>query len=126
MGKNACLILCLRMRKDFHDAGLIINVPKCQLDPAFCLRQLGFDIDMGEGKFRVPSDRWEALHFATDALLIARGERVNARELASLTGTVISMKLVWGPVTQPSTRHMYALINYMLSLNYSVVLSKEA
>ena len=28
-GKHACLILCLRVRKDFHDAGLIINVPKC-------------------------------------------------------------------------------------------------
>ena len=60
-GKQACLQLCLRLQKDFFSAGLIINVPKCCLTPALVLRQLGFDVDMGEGKFRVPVDRWEAL-----------------------------------------------------------------
>jgi hypothetical protein len=50
-GKHACLLLCRRIKKDFFDAGLIINEPKCNLDPALCLRQLGFDVDMGEGKF---------------------------------------------------------------------------
>ena len=113
------------MRKDFHDAGLIINVPKCQLDPALCPRQSGFDIDMGEGEFRVPSDRWEALQFATNALLATRGERVQARQLASLTVTVISMKLAWGPVTHLYSRHLYAFIISVLSLNCWVVLSEE-
>ncbi len=42
------MILCRRVRKDFFDAGLIINEPKCNLDPALCLPQLGFDVDMGE------------------------------------------------------------------------------
>jgi len=60
-GKHACLFLCRRVRNDFFDAGLIINEPKCNLDPALCLRQLGFDVDMGEGEFRVPVDQWEAL-----------------------------------------------------------------
>ena len=53
--KLACRVLCLR--EDFREAGLIINVPKCHLSPVLCMRQLGFDIGMGEGKFRVPSDR---------------------------------------------------------------------
>jgi hypothetical protein len=60
-GEHAYLHFCFRVRKDFFSAGLIINVPKCCLTPALVLRQLGFDVDMGEGKFRVPVDRWEAL-----------------------------------------------------------------
>jgi len=86
-GPQACLGLCRKVRQDFYDVGLIINVLKCQLDPALCLRQLGFDVDMGEGKSRVPIDRWEALKSTTDAILSARGEKVQAWKLSSLTGT---------------------------------------
>jgi hypothetical protein len=53
-GKPACLRLCLRVRKDFYSVGLIINMPKCYLTSSLMLRQLGFDVDMAEGKFRVP------------------------------------------------------------------------
>ncbi len=40
---------------------------------------LGFDVDLGAGYFRVPTDRWEAFQLSTDALLVARGRRVQAR-----------------------------------------------
>ena len=95
-GRHACKILCLRIRKDFFKAGLIINVPKCQLELALCLRQLGFEVGMGKGRFRVPTDQWEALHALVDSILSARGGRVQAHKLASLAGTVISMKLALG------------------------------
>ena len=93
------------------------NVLKFHLDPALCLRQLGFDVDMGEGKIRAPIDRWEALQSKTYAILSARGRRMHVRKLSSLTGTTISLKLVWGPVTQLYTRPMYALINFVFFLN---------
>jgi hypothetical protein len=125
-GSQVCLRLCREVRQDFYDACLIINVPKCQLDPALCLRQLGFDVDMGKGKFRVPIDRWEALKPKTDAILSARGGRMQARKLSSLTGTIFSMKLAWGPITQLYTRHLYALINSVFFLNCWVTLSEEA
>ena len=96
----------------------------CQLDLALCLRQLGLDVDLGERKFRVPIDCWEALQSKTDAILSARGGRVQARKLSSLTGTVISMNMAWGPVTQLDTRHLYALINYVFFLNCWVTLSE--
>jgi hypothetical protein len=118
--------MCLRVRKDFFKAGLIINVPKCQLDPALCLRQLGFEVDMGEGRFRVPTDRWEALHALVDSILSAKGGRVQARKLASLAGTVISMKLAWGAVTQLYSRHIYMLVSSVVSLKCWVRLSEEA
>jgi hypothetical protein len=113
-GKHACMLLCRRIRKDFFDAGPIINESKSKLDPA---RQLGFDVDMGEGEFRVPVHRWETLHSKTEAILAARGGRVHAKKLSSLTGTVISMKLAWGYVTQLYTRHLYASINSVFFLS---------
>jgi hypothetical protein len=78
------------------------------------------------GKFRVPVDRWEVLHSKMGAFLAARGGRVQARKLSSLKGTVISMKLAWGPVTQLYTMHMYALINSVFSLNCWVTLTEKA
>ena len=92
-------------------AGLRINVPKCVTRPTQQLRQLGFDVDFVDGKFRVPVDRWEALREAAEGLVGARHGRVQARRLASLTRTVLSMHLSWGLVTQLYTRHLYALIN---------------
>ena len=68
-------------------------------------------MDLGEGKFRVPVDRWNSLQSKVDSILSAKAGRVQARKLSSLTGTVISMRLAWGPVTQLYTRCIYALIN---------------
>ncbi len=61
-------------------------------------KHLGFDVDLGAGYFKIPADRWEALHLSTDALLMAIGRLFLALKLASLVGTVISMRLAWGPV----------------------------
>ena len=85
--------------------------------PLLARKHLGFEVDLGAGYFRVPADRWEALQFSTDALLMAKGGRVLARKLASLVGTVISMRLAWGPVCQLYTRHLYALLNTVWSLD---------
>jgi len=88
------------------------------MDPALCMWQLmGFDVDMGEGEFRVSVDRWDALQSKTNEILSSRGGRVHARKLSSLTGTVICMKLIWGLITQLYTRHLYAVINYMFFFN---------
>ena len=108
---------------DFLDAGLVINEPKCQLEPALCLRQLGFDVDTVEEKIRVPVDHWEALHAKADGILAARGGRIQARKMSRFTGTVISMKLARGSATQLYTRHLYALVNSVFFLNYSVTLT---
>ena len=121
----ACGRLARRLEGDFVRAGLRINVPKCHRIPAQQRRQLGFDVDLATGKFQVPSDRWEALRVSVDSILAARQGRVQARKLASVTGTVLSMHLSWGPVTQLYTRHLYALINSVVSLNCWVVLTEE-
>ncbi len=81
---------------------------------------------MAEGKFRVPVDRWEALQSLPDSIPSAKGGRVQARKLVSLAGTVISMRLAWGPETQLYSRHIYVLVHSVPCLNRWVVLSEEA
>jgi hypothetical protein len=101
-------------------------VLKCHTLPGQQRRQLGLDVDFADGKFRVPVDRQEALREVAEGLVGARHGRVQARMLASLTGTVLSIHLSWGPVTQLYTRHLYALINSMRSLNRWVTLTEGA
>ncbi len=83
----------MKVEADFVRAGLRINVPKCHSLPTQLRRQLGLDVDFAAGKFRVPVDRWEALQASVDGPVYARHGRVQARKLASLTGTVLSMHL---------------------------------
>ena len=113
--------------KNLFLAGLEINVPKCHTIPAQQWRQLGYDADFAVGESRVPEDRWEALMASVDRMLSAHKGRVVARSLASITGTMMSMHLSWGPVTQLYTRHMYALIiSVWTLLNCGVVLTEGA
>jgi hypothetical protein len=117
-----------RIERDFIRAGLMINVPKCHSIPAQQRRQLGFDMDFAQGKFQVPADSWEALRCRPMYSVLQERGRVKARSLARLTGSVISIRLSRGPVTQLYTRHLYALINSrsVVSLNFWAVLTEEA
>ena len=107
-------------------AGLKINVPKCHSILAQQRRKLGFDVDFAEGEFRVPEDRWEALMTSAGRVLSAFKGRLVSRALASVTGTVLSMHLSWGPVSQLYTRYLYALINSVWTLNCWVVMTEGA
>ena len=125
-GFSACVRLTRRHEGDFVRARLRTNVLMCHVIPSQQRRQLGFDVDFAEGKFQVPSDRWETLEVSVDSILAARQGRVLACRLASVTGTVLSTHLSWGPVTEVCTRHLYALINSVVSLNCWVVFTEEA
>ena len=83
-------------------------------------------MDFAACVFRVPEDRWGALMASVGRTLSAHKERVVARSLARITGTVLSMHLSWGPVTQLYTRHLYALINAVWTLNSWVLLTEGA
>ena len=62
---------------------------------------------------------------SVESILTARQGRVQTRRLASGTGTVLSIHMSWGPVTQLYTRHLYALINSVGLLNCRVILTEE-
>ena len=104
------------MEADFLKAGLTINVMKSIRVPTQRLRQLGFDVDLPAGLFRIPDDRWHQLGTTVNSIMTERGGRVQARQLAIVVGQVISMRLAWGLVTQFYTRNLYALLNIVCSL----------
>ena len=67
-----------------------------------------------------------ALKALVDSILAAKHRRVQARMLASVAGTVLSMHLSWGPVAQLYSRHVHALIDSIWALNCWVVVTEEA
>ena len=56
----------------------------------------------------------------------SRGIGVQARTLANLVGTDISIKLAWGSATQLYTRNLYRIPNNVASLNCWVTVCDEA
>ncbi len=101
-------------------------MPKCSPVLTQQIRQPGFDVDFEAGKFQVPRDRLEALKGSIEGILSFRYGRVQARSLASVTRTVLSMHLSCDPVVQLYSRHLHALINSALSHNCWVVLMEGA
>ncbi len=65
-----CVRMARRMERDFVRTGIMINVPKCHSIPAQQRRQLGIDVDFAQGKFQVPTDRWEALKVSARVLFL--------------------------------------------------------
>jgi len=110
--------------KDMRRADLAINQSKIDGTPKHARVHLRFDVDLAAGLFKVPLIHREA--FRADALAILKGTRVQARKLACLVGTVISMKLAWGPITQLYTRNLYHILSNVPSLNCWVTISDEA
>jgi hypothetical protein len=92
-GFRACRLVGIRFEGDCFKACLLRNFEKSGLIPLLERKHLGFEVDLGVGYFRVPTDRWEAFQFSIDALLMAKGVRFLDWKLASLVGTVISMRL---------------------------------
>jgi hypothetical protein len=126
MGYDAGCLLATIVEEDMRLAGLAINQTKSDGTPKHARVHLGFDVDLAAGLFRVPLARWEALRADALAILNSKGTRVQARKLACLVGTVISMKLAWGPITQLYTRNIYHILNDVPSLNCWVTINDEA
>jgi hypothetical protein len=98
-------------------AGLSINLDKSDNVPLHERIHLGFVVNLADGLFKIPVVRRESLHKDVESILNSHNGRVQARKLANIVGTIISMKLAWGPVTQLYTRNLYQTLNDVLSLN---------
>ena len=96
---------------------LTINWEKSDGIPLHERIHLGFIFNLAEGLFKVSIRRWEALKVLVESFFSSKGVRVQAWKRASLVGTVISMKLAWGPITHLYTRNLYHILSNLLSLN---------
>ncbi len=91
-GYEAGIRFSLIIEEDMRRAGLSINCDKSDRIPLQERIHLGFVVNLAEGLFKEPIPRWESLHVNIDSILISRSERVQARKLASLVGTIILPK----------------------------------
>ena len=87
---------------DLKQAGFVLSIPKCNLDPMQTRKWLGFIIDLIEGNFHVPDDKLDNLKANITKAFLQR--KVQVRMLASIVGKVISMGLALGPITRLRTR----------------------
>ena len=97
-----------RLKSDLVQAGFVPNENKCHWEPSQTVEMLGMEVDMREGIIRVTKGRVEKLKTFVEKL--SQVEYPTARQLARLTGYLLSMSLALGPVCRLRTRSFYALI----------------
>lgn len=74
---------------------------------------IGFIVDLDKGQIEIPAERVAALRSKLQSVCLL--QRVPAKTLASVVGSIISMSLAIGPVSRFMTRSMYSLLETRLS-----------
>ena len=101
-----------------------MHAEKCHWVPQQTGRWLGFDIDLKKGTISIPHEKIQRLR---ETLLGTRESlALQARTVASIVGTIISMGLGIGPVAWLRTRSLYALLESRQSWYDKLVVSTDA
>ena len=123
-GCSGALKASTYVRGTLREAGFIEHPEKCCWNPSTTARWLGFELDLKEGIVTVPLDKITALKVKIES--VAKAKSVSVRDLASITGTVISMGLGIGPVSRLMTRALYTIIESRQSWSERIVLNDDA
>ena len=83
------------IRSTLESAGFVINDKKSCFTPTQTPTMLGFELDLIRGFFFVTMARIEK--FKTLIVKLASKKKVSAKELAAVTGHIVSMSLALGP-----------------------------
>ena len=105
-------------------AGFVAHPEKCHWGPSPSARWLGFNLDLSTGCLSVPLDK--IAHLKERLAGAATTNYIQARQLASITGTLISMMLGIGPVSRLMTRAMYALLETRVGWSDMLMLTEQA
>ena len=121
---SECQKIADHMRLDLEAAGFLVNEEKSHWVPSRHVELLGHELDLSEGIIRVTARRVEKLKKALVEAL--RAQQVTARELARISGYILSMSLALGPVCRLHTRYLYRLIDQRQSWSAKVLMTVEA
>ncbi|XP_060552693.1 uncharacterized protein LOC132713971 [Ruditapes philippinarum] len=116
------------IRQDLIDFGFLIADEKCNWQPCLFLTWLGYFWDMEQGILRVTEDRLERAFQLIEQLVlkVSTGQVfIPVRMLACLTGQLLSMQCVLGPVVRLKSRSLYQCIQSKASWNAPVKVSSE-
>ena len=112
------------VKQDLARAGFIAHKEKSQWTPSQKMQWLGFDLDLEKGIVSVPPHKIWRLQEALTGL----GEciYVQAKQIASLVGNIMSISIFLGPVAQLMTRSLYTLLDGRHSWYERLQVSSEA
>ncbi len=123
-----CLMTALTVssfiQEELRLAGVITSPGKCVWFPVAALDWLGILIDLHRFLIRITTKRVSSTLETCNRLLQER--RPTVRQRMQLTGKLISMAVVLGPIVQLKTRRLYQQINSAIpSYNRRLLLSPE-
>ncbi len=107
-------------------AGLVHNESKSVWEPVRCLTWLGLTVDLAEGSLTIPEERISACLVHVQRLAGMGLGPVTARMLAKVTGSLISMQPVFGPLVQLLTRFLHVEVATACSWDSPFLVSLKA
>ena len=123
-GEEAASRASEAVRDDLRKAGFVIHVEKSQWEPTRNIVWLGFELDLEEGKIKVPRDKLTRLQEILENWKVE--ERIPAKTLASLIGKIVALSIAVGPVARLMTRSLYAVLSSRTSWFQKLTISQEA
>ena len=99
----------MAVQKDLQDVGFITNIEKSKWVPRRHAIWLDFDINLESTQLLVPKSRIEALQGHIQQAL--NNNCISVRNIARITGWIISTSLALGPIARFMTRGLYALLS---------------
>ena len=97
------------VKDSLEAAGLVVNEEKSCWAPSQEVVWLEFIWNTGTGCICIPEEKLENLKGILQE--VEKAPCIRAKQLASITGKIISMGLAVGPVARLRTRNMYCLLN---------------
>lgn len=106
---DSCFKNSFFIRKSLNEAGFLINVDKSVFTPVQSIEWLGIIWDSVNFSLQIPDRR---VHDLIDSvsLILSEFPLITARNLAQVTGKIISMSPVIGNISRLMTRYCYMII----------------
>ena len=104
-----CCSQSLAVKSDLFRAGFVANTQKSIWAPVQSLRWLGYRWDLKHNLLTVPEDKIDKLLVSIDYALSQSS--LPARQLASVTGSIISNMLVFGNVCKLMTKSLHRALD---------------
>lgn len=109
-----CVKVAMEVEKDLHCAGFVVNKEKSDFKPKQVIKWLGFVWNTNYGTLAVPDEKY--LKFQEDIKCVAHNKNsVTARQLAKVTGKIVSFSFSLGNICYIMSRYMHIAIAECLS-----------
>ena len=123
-GREAASRASEKVREDLSKAGFVAHAEKSHWEPTRNIVWLGFELDLEEGKVKVPKEKLMCLQEMMEGVKVE--EKIPAKTLASLIGKIMALSIAVGPVARLMTRSLYTVLNSRTSWFQKLNVSQEA